>query len=94
MQSMNLNKNHFLFSINLSSSTLRIRCGKDLFQKVIYVYFSQINCLNLITSIKVVSKAKGSHAGHMSPGAANEAPAHSAPSVEHPHGEQTPPTPI
>lgn len=51
-------------------------------------FFFQINCLNLITSIKVVSKAKGSHAGHMSPGAANEAPAHSAPSVEHPHGER------
>lgn len=91
MQSMNLNKNHFLFSISLSSSTLRIQCGKDLFQKVIYVYFFfffQINCLNLITSIKAISKAKGSHAGHMSPGAPNEAHPHSAPSVECPHRER------
>ena len=51
-------------------------------------FFFQINCLNLITSIKAISKAKGSHAGHMSPGAPNEAHPHSAPSVECPHRER------
>ena len=58
MQSMNLSKNHFLFSISSSSSTLRMRCGKDLFQKVMYVYFFQINCLNLITPIKPSQRQK------------------------------------